>query len=181
MIRPRRAFGLQVDAHTVGGTEGSIGRTIAVETHVIQSPFLALGEDAQPFLFVCRRVAGHGEAAVLHRAAQEHRPSVDVELTVADADLSQAEEGLILVVTGAYREQIKIGMELVPGLEGLCIVEPEIEHYLVFCEKHLCRAHNQIPRFAVDYRAYAGLDVEVVEGHHTHGRDVILDVDQHLE
>ena len=48
MIRPRWPLGLQIEAHPVGSREGSLRRTIAVETHVVQSVGLALLEDLRP-------------------------------------------------------------------------------------------------------------------------------------
>ena len=46
MVGPRRTLGLQIDAYTVGSDKGSLWRTIAVETHMVQTILLALAEYA---------------------------------------------------------------------------------------------------------------------------------------
>ena len=114
VVGPRRTFGLQVDAHTVGSTEGSLGRTVAVEAHVVQTVLLALTEDAQPLRLVGGRIARQREAAVLHRAAQMERTAVDIELASLDRDVAHAEGRGIFVVASLYGQLVQVRCMLVP-------------------------------------------------------------------
>ena len=116
MVRPRRSFGLQVDAHLVGSLEGSVGRTVAMEAHMVEAVILAFPEHLQPLLLVGGRIARLGEAAVLHGATQEQRPAVDLHLPSLDADVAQANSGLIDIFASLNGEQIEVGVELVPRL-----------------------------------------------------------------
>ena len=77
VVRPRRSFGLQIDAHAVGSSKGRLRWTVAVETDVVQSVLLTFLEDAQPLSLVGRRIARLGKAAVLYRAAQKEWAVVD--------------------------------------------------------------------------------------------------------
>ena len=115
VIGPRGSLGLQVDAHLVGSGKGSLGRTIAVEAHVIQPVLLTLTEDGQPRVHVGRRIARFREAAVLDRTTQEERTAVEHELAPLDADVAQADVGLVEIVASLNGETIEIRMELVPN------------------------------------------------------------------
>ena len=48
VVRPTRSLGLEVETHLVGCYEGCVGGAIGVETHVVQSVFLAATEYAFP-------------------------------------------------------------------------------------------------------------------------------------
>ena len=116
VVGPRRSFGLQVEAQLVGSLEGGVGRTVAVEAHVVQTVVLALLENLQPLFLVGGRIARLGEAAVLHGATQEQRPAVNLHLPSLDADVAQANSGLIDIFASLNGEQIEMGVELVPRL-----------------------------------------------------------------
>ena len=48
VVRPRRTFGLQIDTQFVGSSKGSLGRTIGMEPHVVQTVLLDLRENTDP-------------------------------------------------------------------------------------------------------------------------------------
>ena len=115
MIRPRRSFELQIDAHTVGSSEGGFGWTVRMETDVVDAVLLAFAEDAQPYVFIGGWIASFREAAIFDGAAQVERPIVDKHLRTVDAEVAQAKrhaDGHTLIVNCT---RIKLRMELVPG------------------------------------------------------------------
>ena len=91
MIRPRGTFGLQVDAQTVGGGEGGIGGTVAVEAHMVETILLALTQQAHPRRDIGGWIARLGEATVLDGATQTNSPAVEQNLTPVDSHLAHAE------------------------------------------------------------------------------------------
>ena len=112
MVGPRGSLGLQVDAHAVGSGEGGLGGTIGMEADVVEPVLTALEEDARPRGLVGRGIARLGEAAVLDRAAQPYRLTVEQELTATDGDVANAEgdgERLAAVDEGAGVE-IRVGL-----------------------------------------------------------------------
>ena len=172
VVGPRRSLGLQVDAHLVGCLKGCLGRTVAVEAHVVESVLAALAEDAQPLGLVGGRIARLGEAAVLHRAAQEQRSAVDVELSAADADVAQSKGGLIDVVAHLERHQVEVGLELVPLLEA--VAEDDVERHLVAADG-LHQAAQDLTRLSVA----VGADGEegVVVPQHAQLVEMVLEID----
>ena len=114
MIGPRGSLRLQEDAHPVGCRKGCLGRTVAVEAHMVQPILLALAEDAQPLLLVSRRIARLRKAAVLHRATQVERSVVEQDVPVGHPDVAQSDGGLIDIITGPHRELIEKGLHLIP-------------------------------------------------------------------
>ena len=81
---------------------------------MVQTILRALAEDAQPLVFVCGRIARLGEQAVLHRATQEERAIVDVELAALDFDVAQSEGGMVDIITSLDGQLVEVRMELVP-------------------------------------------------------------------
>ena len=85
-----------------------------MEPHVVETVLLAFLKDTQPLVDIRRRIAGFGETAVLHRAAQVERSSVEHQPTVLNTDVTQAESHIhrhAFIVDGVL---IKPGMELIP-------------------------------------------------------------------
>ena len=114
VVRPGGTFGLQVETQPVGHAESRFRRAIGMEANVVEAVLLALAEHSLPRRFVCRRVARLGERAVAHRAAQEERTSVDVELLSPGTYLTQSEshaDGHALI---SDRSRVELRMKLVP-------------------------------------------------------------------
>ena len=114
VIGPGRSLRLKIDAKFVGSDEGCLWRTIGMEPHVVQTVFLHLRKDTHPRGLVGGRIAGLGEATVLHRTAKPYRTVVDIELAPLYPHLPEAEGRLIIVVTQADAYLIKLRAELVP-------------------------------------------------------------------
>ena len=70
VVRPRRALWLEIEAKFVGGSKGSLRRTIGVEAHVVQAVLLQLGEDAHPRRLVGGRITRLWETTILHRTTK---------------------------------------------------------------------------------------------------------------
>ena len=104
VVGPRRSFWLKVNAHEVGGYEGCLWRTIRMETHVVESPLLALPEHTSPRVDIRGRIAGEREAAVFHRSAQLHEAVVDIKHLPSYLYLPHAEisGGGICCAVGCY-------------------------------------------------------------------------------
>ena len=116
MVWPRRSFGLQIDTHLIGSTEGSIRGTIAVETDMVDAILLTLAENTQPLSLVGRGITRFWEEAVLHRATQEQRIAVDIELAPLDGDVAQTEQFLIDSRARLDSQLVEFRMELIPQL-----------------------------------------------------------------
>ena len=97
MVWPTWAFGLQIEAYTVGGGEGSFGRAVGMETHVVQSILSADAEHAFPGGFVHGGVAGEWKVAIFHRAAKLRDAAVYVEHLSFRPELPHAESPCLAV------------------------------------------------------------------------------------
>ena len=78
MVGPRRSLWLQIQSHLVGSAEGSLGRTIGVEAHMVDAIAFAFAEDVKPRRLVGRRIARLREAAVLYGSTQPYRVAVEI-------------------------------------------------------------------------------------------------------
>ena len=92
---------------------------------MIDAVLAALTEDAYPRIHIGWRVTRQGEAAVLHRSAQEDGVTVHEQLSALNVYLAHAEGGLVRVVASFHGEAIDIGRELVPSLHAITHVEGE--------------------------------------------------------
>ena len=119
VIRPRRTFGLQIDTQFIGSGKGSLGRTIGMEPHMVQTILLDLRENTDPRGLVRGGITRLGETTVLHRTAQPHGVVVDIQLSAFYPHLAQAEGGLVIVIAHSDTDLIELGGELIPQTEHL--------------------------------------------------------------
>ena len=129
VIGPRGAFRLQVNAHLVGSGKGCLGRTIAVEAHVVQAVLLDLAEDFHPRILVCGWITRLWETAVLHRTAQEERTSVDIQLASFNTDFAQSEDKPVVIVACLQNQLVESRAELIPQLDG--VRQFELQHFIL--------------------------------------------------
>ena len=119
VIRPRRTFGLQIDTQFIGSSKGSLGRTIGMEPHMVQTILLDLRENTDPRGLIRGGITRLGETTVLHRTAQPHGVVVDIQLSAFYPHLAQAEGGLVIVIAHSDTDLIELGGELIPQTEHL--------------------------------------------------------------
>ena len=116
VIWPRRTFGLEIEAEAVGSHESSFGWAIAMETHVVETIFLADAEDAFPRGGVGGRETCLGETTVLDGATKVDGLSVEQDVTSLNGYLAEAEgnaDGVALIVDGGG---VELRMVLTPRL-----------------------------------------------------------------
>ena len=163
VIRPRWTLWLQIHTQLVGSGEGCLWWAEAMETHMVQAILLALLEHARPLPLVHRRKARFWEAAVLHRASQEHWAAIDVELSSFYRHFAQAESHRHLYAFIFHSTRIKTRIELVPQLniisqshfKSLFVdddIHPfflQVRHYLLtpndWLSLQLQAPHNAVP------------------------------------
>ena len=92
---------------------------------MVEAVFLTFSEDAQPGFNVGRWIAGFGEAAVFHCAAQPDRTSVHIELSAFYADFAHAEGDGNFDALIFDRSCIESGIEFVPRFYFMSHLEME--------------------------------------------------------
>ena len=174
MIRPRGAFGLDVEACHVGSQEGCFWRTITVETHVVETVRLAGLEEFKPRLQIHRGIARIGEVAVLHRTTQDGLSSVHVEHLATYFHLAHAENRFLrerAAVFGLHHslQFVQLRIELIPEQHTVTHLQDNVtghNHPIGKCDLHGLALHHVLLirvegcRFQRDGRLLKGLAVK---------------------
>ena len=117
----RRDIGLQVEAQSVSSPKGSFRRTIALESHQVQSVFLTRAEGVKPPRHIRRRASCLGELIVFHHPTKEDMMSVENGLMAIHRRFIHAESCLVVVIARCDADTIEVRMELIP--DGHLVVE----------------------------------------------------------
>ena len=102
MVGPARSLGSQIEAYLIGRCERSLRRTVAVETHGVETILFALDKDVLPTRHVGRREARKREVAIFYRAANPNGMAVEIELCATDADLTHSEGRATGIIVRAH-------------------------------------------------------------------------------
>ena len=99
---------------------------------MVEAIGLNRAERLAPAVGVGRRIAGEREDAAVERAAQEHRPAVQVEALVAGGEAADTEAGGDAILQHAvpppcHLEPMQHGIELVPERGALGKVQLDVE------------------------------------------------------
>ena len=105
---------LQIEAHLIGSTESSIGRTIAVETNMIQPQLLQAAEHTLPRSLIGRHAAPQREIIVDYDSTQINGMAIQKQLAVYYPSLAHAKCGLHVIIASTYSQAVAVGVKLIP-------------------------------------------------------------------
>ena len=114
MVWPRWTFGLKIDSHLIGCRESCLGRTIRMESHHIESIFLAFLKNTEPRSLIGWRITRLRETAVAHRSSHPNLLAIHIKLSTFDGNLTHTKGSAKRFLAQSSSQGIKIRMEFIP-------------------------------------------------------------------